>query len=113
MSDPRKLCSSCGHVGRPKTVTPGSLLIEAVLWLCLLVPGLIYSLWRINRRHDACAKCGAATLLPLDSPVAASFARTHGLTLETPPRPPPVPRRRPSKRLYAIGKTLGGFLNRE
>jgi hypothetical protein len=113
MSDPRKLCSSCGHVGRPKSVTPGSILIEAVLWLCLIVPGLIYSLWRINRRHEACAKCGAATLLPMDSPVAANFARTHGLSLEVTAKPEPKLKRRRSKKPYAIGKVIGGFLNRD
>jgi hypothetical protein len=109
MSDPRKLCSTCGHVGKPASVTPGSILIEIVLWLCFLVPGLIYSLWRINRRHEACGKCGALTLLPLDSPVAANFAKTHGLEL---PTKPPAPPRRRSKLSYGVGRMLGSFLNR-
>lgn len=35
------ICTSCGHIGASKTITKGSILIEAVLWLCLLIPGLI------------------------------------------------------------------------
>jgi hypothetical protein len=64
-----KICSSCGTVGRAKTVTRGSLLIEIFLWLCLIVPGLLYSLWRLTSRHKACGACGAQTLIPLDSPL--------------------------------------------
>ena len=47
-------CVTCGTTGRPKRVTRGSLLIELVLWLCFIVPGLIYSLWRLSTRHTAC-----------------------------------------------------------
>lgn len=62
------ICSACGHRGPPKRITKGSLLIEIVLWLCFLVPGIIYSLWRINSRFDACASCGATALIPVASP---------------------------------------------
>jgi len=64
----QRICTQCGSVGRTKTVTKGSIFIELILWLCLLVPGVIYSLWRLTTRHEACGKCGSSTLVPVDSP---------------------------------------------
>lgn len=64
-------CLTCGVTGKTKTRTPGSILIEIVLWLCFLVPGLIYSLWRHSARKQVCGSCGATTLVPQGSPAAA------------------------------------------
>lgn len=63
------VCKQCGHYGEPERETKGSFWIEVVLWLCFLVPGLIYSIWRINSRHDVCAKCGSSDLIPADTPL--------------------------------------------
>ena len=63
-------CMQCGTDGAPATVTKGSIGIEIVLWLCFLVPGLIYSLWRLTTRHRACATCGATNLVPIQTPAA-------------------------------------------
>lgn len=65
-----KFCMTCGHEGGTESRTSGNLLIEIILWLCFLVPGLIYSIWRISSRRPVCASCGAATLVPPDSPMA-------------------------------------------
>lgn len=62
------VCTRCGQVGEPTSATPGSFGIELLLWLCFLIPGLIYSLWRINRRRDVCALCASPDLIPADSP---------------------------------------------
>lgn len=76
LPDGAMFCTACGHAGVPESNTPGSLLIEIVLWCFFLVPGLVYSLWRHAKRHPACAKCGSAALIPPDSPVArAAMAR--------------------------------------
>lgn len=64
------LCATCLTVGSPKTVARGSFWIEVVLWLCFLVPGLLYSIWRLTTKHKACAACGGTQLVPLDSPMA-------------------------------------------
>lgn len=70
---PRKgdamVCTACGHHGPTAFKTKGSLMIEVVLWLMFLVPGLVYSLWRLSTRTPACTKCGSTQLVPLDSPV--------------------------------------------
>jgi hypothetical protein len=65
-------CMQCGTDGVPATVTKGSIGIEVVFWLCFLVPGLIYSLWRLTTRHQACATCGATNLVPINTPAAVA-----------------------------------------
>lgn len=70
LSGPVMYCTSCGSEGQGRTKTRGALLIEVILWLCFLVPGLIYSIWRLSSKHKVCSSCGAATLVPLSSPVA-------------------------------------------
>lgn len=74
-SGPVRYCTSCGHEGRGRTRTRGSLLIEIVLWLCFLIPGLIYSIWRQSSKHKVCASCGASSLVPVGSPVARAAKR--------------------------------------
>ena len=63
------VCKSCGFVGNPKSAVRGSIGIEIVLWLCLIIPGLIYSIWRGSSRYDACPQCGGKEMIPADSPI--------------------------------------------
>jgi len=65
-----KYCSHCGTVARPVTRTQGSFIMEVFLWLCFLLPGLIYSIWRLTTRATVCPGCGMPNMLPLDSPHA-------------------------------------------
>lgn len=69
-------CKTCGHSGSSKTLTKGSLGIEIVLWLCFLVPGIIYSLWRRSSRAAMCGACGSADVVPAGSPVAVAMKKT-------------------------------------
>ena len=69
------VCLACGTHAHPKVVTRGSIWIELVLWLCLLVPGLVYSLWRHTTRHAACAQCGATNLVPPGTPAGQQALR--------------------------------------
>ena len=70
-ADPSHMhCTNCGFVGKTKTTTPGSIWIELILWLCFIIPGLIYSAWRHNKRHESCGKCGSSSIIPSDSPFA-------------------------------------------
>ena len=62
------VCTTCGFIGSPKKIVKGSILIELVLWLAFLVPGLIYSIWRLTTKYDACPKCKNASMIPVDSP---------------------------------------------
>lgn len=64
----KMICTSCGETRKPKDAVKGSTLIELVLWLCLLLPGLVYSLWRHSTRHQVCRSCGSTDLVPAKSP---------------------------------------------
>lgn len=68
-------CKSCGHEGVPASHTPGSILIELVLWLCFIVPGLVYSFWRLSRRRKVCSACRSADIIPSNSPMARSLRK--------------------------------------
>lgn len=100
------VCTSCGYVGEPIAITKGSIWIEVVLWLCFLVPGLIYSIWRLSTRYDGCPSCGQTTIIPVDSPMAKKFLR------ENFPEQAVKAIRPPSKTAQQIGRTLGHLVGR-
>jgi hypothetical protein len=92
-----RVCKECGTVAKPRSDTPGSILIELVLWLCFIVPGLIYSFWRISKRRQVCPACESPNIVPLDSPV--------GRALAGPTAAPPVYRGSP--RAEKFGRSIG------
>ena len=69
------VCTHCGHLGPARQVTKGSTAIELVLWLLFIVPGLIYSFWRLSTRTVGCEECGATALVPPTSPVGRRMVR--------------------------------------
>jgi len=62
------VCTNCGFRGKPVRATAGSFIVEVVLWLCFILPGLIYSVWRLTTRKQVCPKCKQPTMIPADSP---------------------------------------------
>lgn len=62
------VCANCGTQGWAKRYTKGSFGIEVVLWLLLLIPGIIYSVWRLTSKYDGCPQCGAANMIRAESP---------------------------------------------
>ena len=70
------ICTQCGTAGRPQTKTQGSLIVELFLWVCFIVPGVLYSLWRLTTRAKCCRACGSTNLVPLDSPVGRNLQRS-------------------------------------
>jgi len=72
------ICSACGMMGRPVKVTRGGCAIEIALWLLLLIPGIIYTIWRLTTNYDACAYCGSSDVIPLGTPRGqALFKQFH------------------------------------
>jgi hypothetical protein len=69
MANEQVVCRNCGHVGKRRTTTPGSFLLEIVLWCCFLLPGLLYSAWRIAKRGKTCEACGSGDVVPADTPI--------------------------------------------
>lgn len=70
-----KHCMVCGVEAPTKSSTRGSMMIELVLWLCFIVPGLVYSLWRLSSRRQVCSSCGAETLIQVNSPAAVAHRK--------------------------------------
>jgi len=68
------ICESCGEVGWPKSVVKGSFLIEILLWLCFIVPGLIYTIWRLTSRVKECPEC-SGHMIPVTTPRARALAQ--------------------------------------
>jgi hypothetical protein len=62
------VCTRFGHVGQRDHGQDGSCLVELLLWLFFLLPGLIYTVWRLTTSGKSCAKCGADEIVPADSP---------------------------------------------
>lgn len=107
MSD-EMICKACGHVGDAERITKGNIWIELILWLAFLIPGLIYSIWRISTRHDACKKCGGTTLLPLDTPLGKKLANEVGYkpAVSQPSKPP-------SQTAINAGRALGRLFSKK
>lgn len=63
------ICTLCGYTGSSKKKVKGNFLTEVILWLFFLIPGLIYSIWRLTSKQDVCPKCGNASMIPSDTPM--------------------------------------------
>jgi hypothetical protein len=61
-------CTRCFTLCWPKTATKGSFLIELILWLMMIFPGLLYTVWRLTTRQKVCPSCGCSELIPKSSP---------------------------------------------
>ena len=62
-----KLCTACLEKVEPEIVTSGSMIVELGLWIFFVIPGLLYSLWRLSSRHSECPKCGSREMIPLET----------------------------------------------
>jgi hypothetical protein len=76
-------CQDCGSFGGFRTLVKGSLSVEIVLWACFLVPGMIYSIWRLITAERVCPMCGSPNMIQVDSPTFGLVAvRAQGQTLQ-------------------------------
>jgi hypothetical protein len=73
----KMVCTNCGHFGTSRTHTPGSFVVERFAWLLFILPGLVYSLYRVSARKKVCAMCGAAQLVPEHSPLGQRIIRVR------------------------------------
>lgn len=62
------ICTACGALGDTRIHTRGSIWIEIVLWIAFLVPGLIYTIWRLTTQGRVCGQCGSTQLITVGSP---------------------------------------------
>lgn len=81
---PTRICANCGTASAVPDM-PGNGWIEAVLWLCYMIPGLIYSIWRRSKKSTVCVACGSKNTVPLSTPAGKRLAAQHypdGMELE-------------------------------
>jgi hypothetical protein len=76
------VCTQCGYIGKAEGAIKGSALVEIFLWFLLIIPGLIYSVWRSSSRYKVCPKCKSPSLIPVDSPRAKKIMLDNGVTNE-------------------------------
>ena len=87
MSD-KMMCMACGIEDTPQRRIKGNILIEIILWLCFLLPGLIYTIWRLSTRARVCRHCGSEHLVPPSSPMAKKLkADLRDASTDTTPPP--------------------------
>ncbi len=72
-----RICKQCGTLNNNGDTLPGSGWIELVLWLCYIVPGIIYSIWRRTKRNAACVACSSRELVQVGTPVGAELAKQY------------------------------------
>lgn len=65
-------CQHCGTVGVPVVTMRGSTGITFVLFLVMVVPGLIYAIWRASTKTLACPSCTMPNPIPLTAPKAVA-----------------------------------------
>ena len=70
MDSNTKFCSSCHSFTSGKKETRGHFAIEVFMWLLLIIPGIIYSVWRQSSKHITCSQCGASNLIAFNAPKA-------------------------------------------
>jgi len=57
------VCRKCAIVTRSRLLVKGSDVLEVILWLCLIVPGLAYHIWRRVTSTRICSRCGGVDLI--------------------------------------------------
>lgn len=56
------ICMECGCQRDPGMAKRGLLIIELFMWLCYIIPGVIYSIWRRVRKQRVCPNCRAPAI---------------------------------------------------
>lgn len=83
---PVRVCTRCGHCGETYVRPKGSGGVEFVLWLAIILPGLVYSVWRRSSRRPVCKACGADDLVPPESPAGRELMARYAPPADKAPR---------------------------
>lgn len=74
-NSPQFVCMECGSVVCPVKVTPGSFGTEIILWIFFIIPGILYSIWRMTAKDEICPVCKSDKFLPVNSPKAQAVIK--------------------------------------
>jgi len=75
------ICTACGYAGASNKRNKGNGLIELILWLFFLIPGIIYSIWRRSDKQNSCLKCGNKSMIPANTPMGQKLLNETGQKL--------------------------------
>ena len=73
------ICTTCGYMGKMDKTVKGHFVIEIILWICWLLPGLIYTIWRLNNKTNICPKCGKDNVVDAESPIGKKLVKEISL----------------------------------
>lgn len=63
MPRPKYVCSSCSYKDKPIIYKRGSGTLEIVLWICGIIPGILYTAWRNYTAIMVCPNCETASMI--------------------------------------------------
>jgi len=69
------VCMECGCQREPIMAKRGMLIIELLMWLLYILPGVIYSIWRRVRKQEVCPNCGTPSVVLTSSSRAMKMMR--------------------------------------
>ncbi len=78
------ICPSCRYVGESKSIAKGSRKMEITLWCCLLLPGILYTVWRQSKdgQYQGCPQCQEANVRLMKRKEWKAFERNGQLPSE-------------------------------
>ena len=71
------ICKSCGNKCKSRIFVRGYFIIELILWLSFLLPGLLYSCWRLTGKAKVCEFCKSPEIVILDSPIGKKLVSEY------------------------------------
>lgn len=71
------ICEDCGTIDLPKYAWRGNCLVEIVLWIFFVLPGIFYSIWRSETKHKVCKACGSPNVHPVGSLIGRQVMREY------------------------------------
>lgn len=71
------VCRQCESVGTPEKEMPGNLAFGCALFFFFVVPGILYSIWRLTNKTNVCQFCGSEDLVPKHSPAGERIIEEH------------------------------------
>ena len=60
-------CLECHYEGKYKKITKGHFLLELFLYLIFIIPGVLYTLWRVSAgRYKGCPDCLSPKVIAIE-----------------------------------------------
>ncbi len=62
------VCAACAYKEKPYMYKKGSRKLEIILWICGILPGVLYTIWRSSTEIPICPICDTASMISTKSP---------------------------------------------